>query len=822
MLVQSPPGALPMPDLPRAVSVTRLLCCGLLALAAMLAHAHVHAGDLLPLHYDRETGRILLDVREPGAVMIYTNTLAGGVGTTSPLLDRGQTGINALVKFERHGPHVLLIQENIAHRSLDPSPASQRAVAESFPRSVLAAMDIDDETDGVLRVDATDFLLSDAFGVRERLRQAGVVGQVQLDARRSVIEERFTGSYPGNTEVRVTLTFELQEAGDRLAQHLSDARTMSIQQHHSFIALPDEDYAPREFHPRSGIFPHMFFDFSLPLDSDYRRRWISRWRLVPSDPEAYLAGELVEPETPIVYHLDPAIPEPYRTAFREGGLWWNQGFEAAGFRNAFQIRDLPEDADPMDARYNVIHWVHRQERGPSVGPHYRDPRTGEIISSIVRMDSFRSLVNHDIWLGMRPAAGAEGLALDGEALAMARRRQHSAHEIGHTLGLAHNFIAAAHDRASVMDYPVALVTLDEDGRPDLRGAYAEGLGDWDILAIRYAYTWFPDAESEREGLAEIISEISDRGLRFITGGDAGPAGSFPDATVWVEGNDMLEALERTMAVRGVLLEHFDERALNPGEPYFLLNKRLAHVYLHHRTALHGTTKAIGGMEFSYAVAGDAAPPTRILPAAVQREALSRVLAALAPDALALPEHIPGLIPPEPFGWTPGWRGHVNERLIESPAGPALDPLWLAHSLAQEIVGNLLHPSRMARVASFHFRNPELPDVAEVIGALVEATWGGDAANPLRRVAQRAVLDGLLDLAADQRTTSGVRASAEAKLDALRSQLAAAERTPRRARAADDAVGAHLATARRDITAYFDGKRDPAHRPRPAPVPLPWP
>ncbi len=792
-----------------------------LALTLAVTTTLAQPEDLLPVHYERDTGRVLLDIRELDTPMVYTNTLAGGVGTPSPLLDRGQTGINALVRFERHGKRVLLVQDNTEHRSLHPTAASQRAVAESFPRSVLAAMEIEDESGGVLRVDATDFLLSDVFGVRERLRQANVVSQVQLDARRSVVEARFTGSYPRNSEIRVTLTFDLQDAANSLARHLPDARSMSIQQHHSFIALPDEQYAPREFHPRAGLFPHMFFDFSLPLDSDYRQRWISRWRLVPSDPEAYLAGERVEPETPIVYHLDPAIPEPYRSAFREGGLWWNQAFEAAGFRDAFQIRDLPADADPMDARYNVIHWVHRQERGPSVGPHYRDPRTGEIIRSIVRMDSFRSLVNHDIWLGMRPAAGPEGLALDGEALAMARRRQHSAHEIGHTLGLAHNFIAAAHDRASVMDYPVALVALDRDGHPDLRGAYAEGLGDWDILAIRYAYTWFPDAESERTGLAAIIDEMSSRGLRFITGADAGPAGSFPEATVWVEGNDMFDALDRTMAVRRVLLEHFDERALNPGEPYFLLNKRLAHVYLHHRTALHGVTKAIGGMEFSYALAGDPPPPTRMLPPALQRDALSRVLAAMAPEALALPAHIPELIPPEPFGWTPGWRGHANERLIASPAGPALDPLWLAHSLAQEIVDNLLQPSRLARVASFQFRDPEQPGVTEILDALIEATWGEDAVDPLRRIGQRAVLDGLLDLAANEQATSGVRAVAEARLTALLQRLERGPQ-PRRSGTADGDVAAHFALARRDIEAFLEGERDPARRPRPAPVPLPWP
>jgi hypothetical protein len=797
----------------------------LLLITPFAGTATADTGDLLlPVSYDAETGRVRLEVR-PGEQMIYTNTLAAGLGTTSPLLDRGQIGDSALVRFERHGPKVLLIRENTDHRAITDNRALQRSVTESFPESVLAAMEIENSAGGVLVVDATDFFLSDVFGVGERIRGAGL-GKPSLDNARSYIDGQFTGAFPENAEIRAVLSFAVDEPSTVLRRHAPDGRSVTVQQHHSFLALPDDDYRPRAFHPRGGIFPHIFFDFALGHDTDYRQRWIWRWRLLPSDPDAYLAGELVEPIEPIVYYMDPAIPEPYRSTFIEGGLWWNQALEAAGFKNAFQIRDLPEGADPMDARYNMIHWVHRRERGPSIGPHYRDPRTGEIVRAIVRMDSYRSLVNHDIWMGFRPAAGPESLAMDSEGMAMARRLQHTAHEIGHTLGLAHNFIGATQDRASVMDYPVPLARLDEDGNIDISEAYAPSFGANDELAIRYAYTWFPDEEAEREGLAAIIREFDERGLRFITGGDARPAGSFPDATTWVEGENMLDALRRTLAVRETLIERFDDRALNPGEPYALLNKRFAHVYLHHRTALTGATKHIGGMEFAYALKGDAMPPTRRISAEEQREALDLVLTALRPEHLRIPDRVGQLIPPVPFGWDAGWGWHVDEQLIGSPAGPAFDTTWAAHSLAQEIVDGLFHPERMARVASFHARDPGLPSVGEVLDTVLSRTWGRDQRRGddpqdmlLHHLAQRAVLDGMLDLAGHGTAPAALRSAVEARLKRLRESIEEPRLPWGRP---DDELRAHHATARRDIDRYFAGEDAPGKRPRPAPIPLPWP
>ncbi len=769
------------------------------------------SGDaMLPVRYDAATGKLFLTIRRLGEEMLYLNTLAGGLGALG--LDRGQLGAEAVVRFERNGARVHLVHINTTHRAIGGDSALTRSVEESFPRSVLASLPIVNEGAGGIVVDATDFFLSDVFNVAGQIRAARN-GSVRVDRERSAIVAASTRAFPENTEIRAALSYVTDEPGPELRGISPDGRTVGLQQHHSFVRLPRNPLAPRTYDPRAGLFAIHQFDFAQGLESDYRRLSVVRWRLEPTDTAAYLRGERVRPVKPIVYYIDPGIPEPYRTAFIEGGMWWNTIFEAAGWRDAFRIEPFPAGLNPLDARYPLIYWVHRERPGPSVGPAFVDPRTGEILSTVVRMDSYRSLVNTDIYMGLVPAAGPGALQMTAEQFAMARRRQHSAHEIGHTLGLAHNYIASSLGRASVMDYPYALIRLDGRNGLDISDAYRASGGAHDTLAIRYAYTWYPNAAAEATGLKAIVREAEARGLRFIGDAHVGLSGSYPAATQWVEGTDALESLERTIAVRRILIDRFDERAAMPGEPLAVLNRRFAHVYLHHRYALHAATKAVGGMEFGYALAGEQTVPTRVLPAAEQRRALDMVLMNLAPAALRIPERVVALIPPVPNGFSSALT------LIPSAAGTAFDPILAARSLAQEIVDGLLHPQRAARLVAFHARDARNPSLGEVIAALVDATWSGavsgaagDAA--LRRVAQRAVVDGLLDLAGKPEATAEVRAVAAHHLGLLR------ERSLRAGGSAEEQ--GHRAAVRRDIDLYFEGRDEPAKRPRPEPIPLPWP
>ena len=767
---------------------------------------------LLPLRFDAERGRVLLTVREMGEPMLYLNTLAAGLGTGG--LDRGQVGTDALVHFERRGDRVLLVRENATMRATSGDEDEMRAVRESFPRSVLASFPVEAEDGGGTVIDATDFFLTDMYDVIGRAR--GNLGTLRIDAGRSFVAGENTGSYPENTEIRSVITYVTDSPTATLRRHSPDGRSVTLEQQHSFVRLPESPLALRHFDPRAGLFSASYFDFSQPFDSDYRQRAVARWRLEPTDTAAYLRGELVDPVEPIVYYLDRGIPEPYRTSFLEGGNWWNEVFESAGWRNAFRVEVLPDGIDPGDARYPVLYWVHRQDRGPSVGPSYQDPRSGEILTTNIRMDSYRSLVDFDVYMGLVPAAGPGGLQLDPEEFAMARRRQHTAHEIGHTIGIAHNFLAAAQGRTSVMDYPYPLVELNASGNLDISDAYRASGGAHDTLAIRYAYTWYPDAAAEAEGLRALVREAEARGLSFITGGHASAAGSYPEATQWIEGTDMISALERTMAVRRLLIDRFDERAAQPGEPLAVLNRRFAHVYYHHRYALQGAAKTIGGMRFGYALAGEATQPTEIIAPDEQRRALSLVLENLSPAALLIPSRVAAIIPPVPHGYD----GDLT--LIGSPTGPAFDPISAAHSLAQEIVDHLVHPQRAARLVSFHSQNQANPALSEVLDALVAATWdapasaaGADSQFPaLRLVAQRAVVDGLIDLAGSSAATPGVRSTTDATLTALAERL--------RADGATAQERGHRASALRDIDRYFAGEDDRDARMRPASVPLPWP
>ncbi|HKN67115.1 MAG TPA: zinc-dependent metalloprotease, partial [Gemmatimonadaceae bacterium] len=688
------------------------------------------------------------------------------------------------------------------------------SVEESFATSTLAGMPIVAEDGSRLLVDATDFVLQDVMNVSSTI-QRQKQGSYRVDRTRSAIYLPHTKAFPKNTEVETLLTFQSDAPGREVARHTPDPEALTLREHLSFVELPDSNYTPRAFDPRVGIFALTFTDFSRPFTEKPEVRWIQRWRLQKKDPSASVS----EPVKPIVYYLDPGIPEPYRTAFRQGASWWTKTFEAAGFKNAFRVEDLPAGVDPMDARYSIIQWVHRSDPGFSVGQSFVDPRTGEIIKAMLKMDTYRSITDYNIFAGMEPAIEEGGpvanwmASLDpqvnGTEFAMSRRRQHVAHEIGHTLGLAHNYIAHAYDRASVMDYPGPLVTLRPNGTLDVSHAWATGTGAYDTLAIRFAYTQYFNAAAERAGQEALARQAIAGGARFLTDRDAS-AGVIPEVTRWLNGDDAVQELARESAVRDVLIARFNASVIAPGEPMWRLNERFVPVYLHHRYAIEAATKAIGGMEYTFALRGDGQTPTTVIAPAKQREALRRLIATIQPKALAVPERIVRMMPPSPYGFGGGWG------FATTPAGIVYDPLAVARALASSVAEGILQPDRIERVIAFHARDASSPSADEVIGQLIAGVYTNAAAatsyeRGVRRQARRAVVDALFALATDERSTADVRAVADDELNRLAVQLSAATIDDAEDRSANAEVV-------RDVRNWLDRRIAP---PRPTGViPLP--
>ncbi|TVR28470.1 MAG: DUF5117 domain-containing protein [Balneolaceae bacterium] len=715
--------------------------------------------------WDDDTGKIWLEIDKLDEEFIYVNSLAAGVGSNDIGLDRSQLGNTRIVKFTRVGPKVLMIQPNYGFRATSGVELEEKSVDEAFAQSVLFGFEVElREGDRVL-VDATNFLMQDAHGVVQRLR-ASNQGNYSIDTSRSAVYIPGTFNFPKNSEFEVTLTFTGTGAGNWLRSVAPTPDAVTVRQHHSFVQLPDDGYKPRKFDPRSGFFPISFQDYSAPIGGEFNRRYIVRHRLEKKDPGA----EVSEAVEPIVFYLDNGTPEPVRTALLDGARWWSEAFEAAGYKDAFQVKMLPDDAHPLDVRYNVINWVHRSTRGWSYGSSVVDPRTGEIIKGNVLLGSLRVRQDYLIAEGLL-APYEEGVDPDPQMLEMAldRIRQLSAHEIGHTLGIAHNFAASVNDLASVMDYPHPMATINADGSLSLENAYDIGIGEWDKRAVIWGYQDFPDGINEEEALDEIIRETNDMGLFYMSDEVARPqGGSHPYAHLWDYGSDPVTQLDHILSIRNAALNRFGERNIRMGRPLSDLEDALVPIYLYHRYQTEATVKLIGGVDYSYTLRGDGQSGPRIVDNTRQESALNAMLNTLNPEILALPEHLLELIPPRPAR-IPTTREHFR-----GYTDPILDPVAMAEVAAEHSASLIFNSQRAARLMNQSARNSSYLSLDATIERVLNHTLLSEQKEGYHGAVQRginmAVLRSLIHLAADGNAAPDVMALTGLMLENLKSEL----------------------------------------------------
>ena len=686
-------------------------------------------------YYDEDEDKLWLRVDELNQEFLYANYLAAGVGSNDIGLDRSQQGGERVVYFEKRGSKLLLVQPNLRYVAQSENELEKKSVREAFASSVLYGFPIEAEENGAYLIDLTPFLMRDAHGVTIRLRGMRE-GSYSLDKSRSALYLEGTFNFPKNTEFETMLTFTGSNPGRELRSVVPDPSAVTVRQHHSFVELPDDDYTPRVYDPRAGYYPTTFMDYAAPIEQDMAVRFINRHRLKKKDP----TSEVSEAVKPIIYYLDNGTPEPVRSALLDGARWWNHAFEAIGYKDAFQVKVLPDDAHPLDIRYNVINWVHRSTRGWSYGGSVVDPRTGEIIKGNVLLGSLRVRQDYMIATGLlapfSEQSESEGM-LENLAdspmmdMALARIRQLSAHEVGHTLGIYHNFASSANNRASVMDYPHPKVDII-DGELNLDDAYDTAIGAWDKVTIAYGYQDFPDNVDEIKALNELLAQAHSSGLDYISDNDARPkGGSHPTAHLWDYGQDPTDQLSHILEVRDIALTQFGMANLPSGHPTSYLEDVLVPIYFFHRYQVEGTVKLIGGMDYAYKIKGDNQPNPRIVRASAQRNALQAMLSTLEPEVLALPPSLLDLIPPRPAG-LPSTR-----ELFKGRTGPSLDALSIAQSSANMTLELLLHPDRANRLVEYGARDNNL-SLQETLDALLTVTWGKEESQSYQGAIQEVV------------------------------------------------------------------------------------
>ncbi|MDP5081593.1 MAG: zinc-dependent metalloprotease [Winogradskyella sp.] len=639
-------------------------------------------------YYEESSDKIYLKVKNLNEDFLYINSLASGIGSNDIGLDRGQLGNERLVYFKKAGNKLLLVQPNLKYRANTDNVLEAKSIEQAFAHSVLYGFKIESENEGHFIIDLTPFLLEDAHGVADRLKRSNE-GSYKIDTSKSALALDRTKSFPDNVEFEALLTFKGDPIGRNLSSVTPTSSLVSVIQHHSFIKLPDNQYKPRIFDTRSGAISMSYMDYATPIQEPIEKRFVIRHRLEKQNPNA----DMSEAKEPIIYYLDPGTPEPVRSALLEGARWWNQAYEAIGFKDAFQVKMLPDDADPMDCRYNLIQWVHRSTRGWSYGASVVDPRTGEIIKGHVSLGSLRIRQDFLIAQALMNAPFAENDTNYQPMLnmALARIRQLSAHEVGHTIGFTHNFAASTNDRASVMDYPHPLIEL-ENGKIDFSKAYATGIGAWDKVTVAYSYSDFDANTNEKEALHKILEEATSSGLRFIADSDArASGGAHALAHLWDNGKTPGVALEDVLKLRQQAIQNFSKDNIRTYEPYSVLEDVFVPLYFYHRYQVEAASKVIGGLDYNYAVKGDGQLTTKSVDVATQKATLDAILKTIAAETLAIPANKLSLFPPRAYGY------YRSRESFKGKTGVAFDPLSAANTASNVSLSFLLNPERANRL-----------------------------------------------------------------------------------------------------------------------------